>query len=128
MKIRNLREKLELLSSLRDGIKRKPFKAALDSRRGLGSRRNPRVAIRESVKRGVSIIILYKRGQDGAVRRYEVIPLSYRFRHLRKGLRRVLFCQDVRAGGKVKFFLVRNIYKVALTKREVNPRWPVEIA
>jgi hypothetical protein len=41
------------------------------------------------------------------------------------GRRKVLFVQDYRDGKKTKYFLLKNIYKVAITDRKVKASWEV---
>lgn len=123
----DLKEQMSSFKGFDRKLNRKPFKVERDILGTLSAKRNSRIAIREAALRGVTMIILYKREQNGQVKRYEVVPLSYRFRRLKAGLRKVLFCQDVNEKGQVKFFLMRNIFKVALTKKKSKPKWPVEI-
>lgn len=107
--------------------KRKPVRTKASMTGTLFAKRNIRVAIRESVLREVSVVILYKKVTSSEVKRYEVIPLSYRYRKTKAGLRKVLFLQDIREKKQVKYFVMRNILKVALTNRKIKPDWPVEI-
>ena len=107
--------------------KRKPVKTKAKITGTMFAKRNSRVAIRQSALRGVSVVILYKKVTTGQVKRYEAICLSYRYRRTKRGLRKVLFLQDVRDGKHVKYFVMRNIIKVALTDRKVQPDWPIEI-
>ena len=123
----DLKEQMSSFKGFDRKLNRKPFKVKRDILGTLSAKRNSRIAIREAALRGVTMIILYKREQNGQVKRYEVVPLSYRFRRLKRGLRKVLFCQDINEKGQVKFFLMRNIFKVALTKKKSKPKWPVEI-
>lgn len=123
----DLKEQMSSFKGFDRKLNRKPFKVKRDILGTLSAKRNSRIAIREAALRGVTMIILYRREQNGQVKRYEVVPLSYRFRRLKAGLRKVLFCQDVNEKGQVKFFLMRNIFKVALTKKKSKPKWPVEI-
>lgn len=107
--------------------KRKPIKTKTKMTGTLFAKRNQRVAIREACLRKVSVIILYKKVTNNDIKRYEVIPLSYRYRKTKAGLRKVLFLQDVREKKQVKYFVLRNIIKIALTDRKVKSDWPVEI-
>ena len=111
----------------RMATKRKPVKTKAKITGTMFAKRNSRVAIRQSALRGVSVVILYKKVTTGQVKRYEAICLSYRYRRTKRGLRKVLFLQDVRDGKHVKYFVMRNIIKVALTDRKVQPDWPIEI-
>lgn len=107
--------------------KRKPVRTKAKITGTMFAKRNSRVAIRQSALRGVSVVILYKKVTTGQVKRYEAICLSYRYRRTKRGLRKVLFLQDVRDEKQVKYFVMRNIIKVALTDRKVQPDWPIEI-
>lgn len=107
--------------------KKKPLRTKVDIRGTLASKRNKRIAIREAALRGVTCVILYKKVTTGEIKRYEVIPISYRQRKLLVGWRKMLFAQDVRDSKQIKNFSIRNIVKAALTNRRIRPNWPVEI-
>jgi len=107
--------------------KRKNVRAKAKMIGTLFAKRNIRIAIREAALRSVSVVILYKKVTNSEVKRYEAIPLSYRYRKTKAGLRKVLFLQDVREKKQVKYFVMRNILKVAITDRKVKPDWNVEI-
>lgn len=107
--------------------KKKPVRTKVDIRGTLLAKRNKRVAIREAALRGVTCVILYRKITTHRLKRFEVLPLSYRYRKLREGLRRVLFIQDVRDSHQTKNFAIKYIQSVALTDRRIKPHWPVEI-
>lgn len=107
--------------------KRKPLKVKKPLSGTLFAKRNSRLAIRQGALRGVTIVILYKKVTTGQVKRYQIIPISYRYRKLKQGRRKVLFAQDYRDNKQIKYFLLKSIYKVALTDRKVKPNWQVEI-
>ena len=107
--------------------KKKPVRTKVDIRGTLLAKRNKRVAIREAALRGVTCVILYRKITTKRLKRFEVLPLSYRYRKLREGLRRVLFIQDVRDQHQTKNFAIKYIQSVALTDRRIKPHWPVEI-
>ena len=115
-----------LLNGVNPLNERKSVKERASSSDLIFAKRKPRIAIRESCLRGVSLIILYRK-VDGTLKKYEVIPLSYRFRKLKQGIKKVLFAQDVRDKRQLKYFVLRNIYKAFLTKREVSANVRVEI-
>lgn len=108
--------------------KRKPVRTKKKSLTGtLFAKRNTRLAIREAALRGVCIVILYEKVTDHTINKYYVFPLSYRFRKLKQGRRKVLFALDVRENKQIKMFCLKNIYKVAITDRKVKSRFPIEI-
>lgn len=107
--------------------KRKPVRTKKPLTGTLFAKRNTRLAIRQTALRGVTAIVLYKKVTTGQINRYQVIPISYRYRKLKQGRRKVLFVQDYRDGKKTKYFLLKNIYKVAITDRKVKPSWIVQI-
>ena len=107
--------------------KKKPTKTQVDIRGSLYSKRNYRIAIREAALRGVTCILLYKKITTKRLKRFEVIPLSYRTRKLKEGVRKMLFLEDVRVKFQIKHFAMRYIQRAALTERKITPHWPVEI-
>jgi hypothetical protein len=88
--------------------------------------RNTRMAIREGALRMVQIILTYRKETNGETKKYVVCPYSYRYRRLKKGLKKLLFAYDIE-DKHIKGFIVGNIKKVALTDKRFKPRWPVEI-
>lgn len=116
-----------VLSVERKAQKRKPVRTKVSLSGTLFAKRNTRIAIREAALRGVTIIILYQKVTTGELKKYEVLPLSYRYNRLKAGWRKVLFVQDIRDHKQTKRFVLRNIYKVALTDKKVKANWLVEI-
>lgn len=107
--------------------KRKPVRTKKQLTGTLFAKRNARLAIRQAALRKVTIVILYKKTSTNQIVRRQIIPLSYRFRKLKKGRRKVLFGLDYRDDKQVKYFVLRNIYKVALTDRKFKTRWMIQI-
>lgn len=107
---------------------KKPTKTKVDIQGTLLAKRNKRVAIREAALRGVTCIILYRKITTKRMKRFEVIPMCYRYRKLKEGRRKVLYIQDVRDGFKTKNFAIKYIQKVAITDRKANPvKYQIEI-
>lgn len=111
---------------------RKPVRTGQSMRGTLASKRNYRVAIRESALRGTTCVLLYRKATTSEVKRYEVIPTEYAYRRNRDGqLRKVLWVQDVRDRNdtrQIKCFYMRNIIRAAITDRHLAPKWPVLIS
>lgn len=111
--------------------KRKPVRTVVPEKmRGtLFAIRNKRLTIREGALRRVSIIITYKKITTGEIKKYEVNPVSYRYKKLRAGFRKVLYAYDKGEKKQLKNFVLRNIKNVALTDRKFRPdsRYPIEI-
>lgn len=107
--------------------KRKPIKTKVQVTGTLFAQRNKRIAIREAALRGVSLVVLYKKVTTGEVKRYEVIPISWRYRKTKAGMRKVIFLQDVRDKKQLKYFVLKNIIRAVPTDRKVKSDWPVEI-
>lgn len=108
-------------------VRRKPVMTKKRITGTLFAKRNVRLAIREAALRRVTIVVLYKKVTTGQIKRYELIPLSYRYRKLKQGRRKVLFALDYRDDKQVKYFLLKSIYKVAITDRKFKTRWDIEI-
>jgi len=94
--------------------------------------RNKRMAIREGAVRRVSVVIVYKKITTNRIKKFEVIPLSWRYKRLKKGFRKVLYAidkMDPKKGRQLKNFVLKNIRNVMLTDRKFKPdsRYPVEI-
>ena len=89
--------------------------------------RNTRMAIREGALRMVQIIITYLKETTGETNKYIVCPYSYRYRRLKKGMRKMLYAYDIE-DRHIKGFVIGNIKKVALTDRRFRPIWKIEIA
>jgi len=117
---------------LKKAPKRKPtrVKPSPKMRGTLFAKRNKTTAIREAAKRRVSIIIIYKKITTGETKKYEINVLSYRFRKLKAGRRKVLYGLDKNDKNRkqLKNFVVRNIKNVILTDRKYKTSgYPVEI-
>lgn len=89
--------------------------------------RNTRLAIREAALRNVRVILTYKKESTGETVKRVVAPYSYRYRRLKRGVRRMLFAYDME-DGHIKGFVVGNIRNVAITDRKFRPMFPIEIA
>jgi predicted DNA binding protein len=112
----------------RKQIKRKPVKTNPKKMKGtLLAKRNKRIAIREGALRSVSIIIRYKKVTTGKIKRYEINPISWRYRKLKSGYRKVLFALDKKANKQIKMFVLRNIQNVGLTDKKFKSKYPIEI-
>jgi len=112
----------------RKSIKRKPTKTKPANLRGtLVAKRNKRIAIREGALRHVSILIRYKKVTTGEIKRYEVNPISYRYKKLKAGYRKVLFALDKKDKKQIKMFVLKNIQNVGLTNKKFKSNYPVEI-
>lgn len=123
----NNRDYLELLNGKNNLLgERLPVREKASGSDLVFAKRKVRIAIREACIRQVSAIILYKK-VDGTLNKYEVGPISYRYRELKTGRRKVLFAQDIRSHRQIKYFVLKNIYKVVLTDRHFIPSYKVEI-
>ncbi len=113
---------VEFIKKFIDKLK-KPFKPPVD----LNKLRDTRLLIRIGAVRRVQIVIIYKKITTGEIKRYTVAPLSYRYRRLRVGIRKVLFAKDMQES-KLKMFVLKNIRTVSITnKKYSSPIFPVEI-
>lgn len=126
-----IREDIDRLSFISEqeakAPKRKPKRVGKSPAYGtLYALRNTRMAIREGALRMVQIILLYQKETTGETGKYIVCPYSYRYRRLKKGMKKLLFAYDMDAR-HIKGFVIGNIKKVALTDRKFRPMWPVEI-
>jgi len=108
--------------------RRKPVRTRPVKVRGtLYAMRNKRLAIREAALRERQIIIKYVKTTTGELKKYIVAPMSWRYRKLKVGRRKMLYAQDVKAR-HVKSFALRNIRNVAITDRKYPVlKYPVEI-
>lgn len=104
-----------------------PPKATVDVSE-LSKTRDYRLIVREAAVRRVQCVLLYRKITTGEVKRYTVCPMSYRYRKLRSGLRKVLFLKDVGDKRQLKMFVLRNIKQAILTaKPYIKLDYPVEI-
>ena len=107
--------------------KRKPRRIGKTPAYGtLYALRNTRMAIREGALRKVQVIITYVK-VNGERKKYIVCPYSYRYRRLKKGIRKLLFAYDMK-DKRIKGFVIGNVKKVALTDRKFRPKWPIELS
>lgn len=107
--------------------KKRPVRTKVDIRGTLLAKRNYRVAIREAALRGVTCVILYRKVTTKRLKRFEVLPISYRYKRFKEGWRKALYIEDVREKHQIKNFILRHIQKVAITDRRLKSHWPVEI-
>ncbi len=111
--------------------KRKPVRAERPEKATgtLWAIRNKRLTIREGALRQVAILVTYRKVTTGEVKKYEVIPVSYRYRRLKVGYRKVLYCYDKNEQRQLKSFVLVNVMNVALTDRKFrpDPAYPIEI-
>lgn len=109
-------------------VRRKPIKTRPVKIRGtLYALRNKRLAIREGALRKRQIIISYVKTTTGELKKYIVAPMSWRYRKLKVGMRKMLYAQDVKER-HVKSFALKNIRNVAITDRKFPVlQYPIEI-
>lgn len=113
--------------------RRKPIRAGVklsEIRGTLFSGRNMRLGIRESALRQKQCIITYSKITTREINRYVVCPISYRYRKLHIGRRKMLFAWDVE-DKHIKGFVLQRVRRVALTDRPYvrnAKKWPIEIA
>ena len=105
---------------------KKPMRYTEDLDKKVFSRRDYRLAIRLAAAELLEIIITYTKTTTGDTNKYHVDPYSYRYRHTRNGLRKLLFAEDVKEH-KIKGFVMRMISSAELTDRHFTPRWQIEI-
>ena len=109
----------------------------------LFAKRNKRIALLETSKRGVDAIITYvKIGDSGTgknlvdkadnqiatytssdLKKYRIVPLEWKMRKLKMGYRKVLWAQDILDNYRTKSFVLTNIQKVAIGSRMVKPKF-----
>jgi hypothetical protein len=107
--------------------KRKPKRVGQTPAYGtLYAQRNTRMSIREGALRLVQIILTYKKETTGEVKTYVVCPYEWKYRRLKRGVKKVLYAFDMK-DAHIKSFVQVNIKKVALTDRKFRPKWPVRI-
>lgn len=111
----------------REGKKKKPTLTKVDIRGTLFSKRNYRIAIREAALRGVTCLILYRKVTTKRVKRFEVLPISYRYKKFKEGWRKALYIEDVRQKHQIKNFLIKYIQRAVPTDRMMKSHWPIEI-
>jgi len=107
--------------------KRKPKRVGKTPAYGtLYALRNARMAIREGALRLVQIILTYRKETTGETKAYIVCPYEWKYRRLKKGIRKMLYAYDM-DDRHIKSFVQENIRKVALTDRKFQPKWEVRI-
>ena len=107
-------------------VKKKPKKVGIKPAYGtLLAKRNVNLAVREAALRLAQIVITYNKITTGETKKYVVAPYSYRFRRLKVGVRKLLFAWDMEEK-RIKGFVLKNIYRVAITDRTFRPKWVVE--
>ena len=108
-------------------VKRKPVKTKSKTHTGtMFAKRNKRLTIREAALRGVSILVDYRK-VSGERKKYLLNPISYRYRKLKKGWRKVLFVEDKKENKQIKMFVVQNIQNVVLTDQKYKSQYSIEI-
>ena len=106
--------------------KRKPKKEAKPEDERTLRTRDIKVLIGQAATRLLQIEMTYKKETTGEVKKYRVAPYSYRYRHLRSGIRKMFFAYDM-DDRHIKGFVLRNIRKVEILRRRYSPKWDVEI-
>ena len=93
------------------------------------AKRNKNRTILEVVGRKTFAIINYIKVTTGETKTYDIIPLSFRRKKLKKGIRKVLYAEDRNDNYHLKMFVWINIQKIAIGDRRVTPRngFPIEI-
>lgn len=130
-----------------------PKKVKLPPHTTMFNQANVLLAIREAAKRRVQIRFLYRRVSYpiGSIEYYQVSPMSYRYRKLKVGVRKVLYAWDEeklkyqmlrktrfpklykgnrRLHGTTKSFVLRNILNCCITEEPYSKwckRYRVEI-
>lgn len=89
--------------------------------------RNSRLSIRESALRSCTCVILYKKVTTNEINKYEVIPIEWKYKKTKKGMRKVLYAEDYRDKKQIKMFVGRNIMRAAPTNRRVRSLYPILI-
>lgn len=108
------------------GAKRKPKRKADALVKRVFSKRDFRNGIKTAAIKRLQIIINYTKTTTGEQGEYTVNPYSYRYRHTRNGVRKLLFAEDA-VENKIKGFVMRMIGGVRITDVHYKPRWKVEI-
>jgi predicted DNA-binding transcriptional regulator YafY len=87
--------------------------------------RDVRLMIRQAALNLMQVIITYRKITTGERKMYRVAPYSYRYRHVRIGLTRLLFAYDME-DKHIKGFVLKNISKIVLLDKKFRPKWEVE--
>ena len=89
--------------------------------------RNYRLSIREAALRSCTCVILYHKVTTDEINKYEVIPIEWKYKKTKRGMRKVLYAEDYRDQKQIKMFVGRNIMRAAPTNRRVRPMYPILI-
>ena len=95
--------------------------------KGSLSIRNSRLSIREAALRSCTCVILYHKVTTDEINKYEVIPIEWKYKKTKRGMRKVLYAEDYRDKKQIKMFVGRNIMRAAPTNRRVRPLYPILI-
>ena len=90
------------------------------------AKRNFRIGIKVAAKHLRQIVISYTKTTTGEHNSYHVNPYSYRYRHTKNGIRKMLFAEDA-VEHRIKGFVLRMIDHVEITQKRFTPKWQVEI-
>lgn len=106
--------------------------SGMDYQGSLLAKRNVRLVIREAALRRSLVAMLYTKLTTGDTLEYHLEPYSYRYRHLRMGIRKVFFGFKVGPPRRTKnptgirMFFLPNIHAVKILPTKFRPRWQVE--
>lgn len=107
--------------------KNKSTKKPMKPKPDLKATRDYRLIIRQGAIDRKQVIISYKKITTGEVKRYTICPMSYRYRRLKKGMRKVLFAMDV-SEKQLKMFVINSIRQAIPTKKNyIRISFPIEI-
>lgn len=85
-----------------------------------------RVSLRDAAQQNHVLEITYKKTTTNEIKVYKIEPYSFRYLHLKVGIRKMVFGWDVKEK-RIKSFALRNIMKAKITGSKFSPRFPVEI-
>ena len=89
--------------------------------------RNSRLSIREAALRSCTCVILYHKVTTDEINKYEIIPIEWKYKKTKRGMRKVLYAEDYRDEKRIKMFVGRNIMRAAPTNRRVRSVYPILI-
>ena len=105
----------------------KALKKPMLKKTNLRATRDFRLIVRNGAITKTQVSIIYKKVTTGQVKRYEVCPMSYRYRRLRSGVRKVLFAMDSKEK-QLKMFVLKNVRQaMPTTKKYIPIKYPIEI-
>lgn len=107
------------------GINR-PRKRTNELAKKIFAKRDFRLGIKIAARHERQIIISYTKTTTGEHNNYHVNPYSYRYRHTRNGIRKMLFAEDA-IEHRIKGFVLRMIDHVDITQKRFKPKWQIEI-